>query len=150
MLVLRDQLSQTHKIINSTDATLKQLTELKQRIKTAGDQAGVDPSVNGQIDEAIKKLKEFEDDVLRRPPPNMGYRQAPRLKEEISDLLGAIDDATARPTTPQQARTGELKQETQDATNQLARIIQQHVAPINDKVKNLPQVVVGSGEKKEM
>lgn len=150
VIALRDQLSQTHKVINNTDATVKQLGELKQRIKTAGDQSGVDPSVDGQIDEAIKKLKEFEDEILRRPPPNMGYRQKPRLKEEIADLLGAIDDATARPTNPQLARTTELKQETQDATNQLERIIQQHVAPINDKVKNLPQVVVGKSEKKEM
>jgi hypothetical protein len=150
VIALRDQLSQTHKIINNTDATLKQLNELKQRIKTAGDQSGIDATVNGQIDEAIKKLKEFEDEILRRPPPNMGYRQKPRLKEEIADLLGAIDDATARPTNPQLARTLELKQETQDATNQLDRIIQQNVTPINDKVKNLPQIVVGKGEKKEM
>jgi hypothetical protein len=150
MMALREQLLQTHKIINNTDATVKQLNELKQRIKTAGDQSGVDPSVNTQIDDAIKKLKEFEDEVLRRPPPNMGFRTRPRLREEISDLMNAIDDATARPTNPQVGRLGELKQETQDAGNQLERILLQQVAPINDKVKNLPQVVVGKSEKKDM
>jgi hypothetical protein len=66
MMTLREQLLQTHRIINSTDATVKQLNELKQRIKTAGDQSGVEPSVNSQIDDAIKRLKEFEDEVLRR------------------------------------------------------------------------------------
>lgn len=150
VIALRDQLSQTHRLINSTDATVKQLNELKQRIRTAGDQSGVDPSVNTQIDEAVKKLKEFNDEVLRRPPPNMGYRQRPRLKEEISSLLNDIDDAQARPTNPQVGRLGELKQETTDATNQLEKLISQYVAPINDKVKNLPQVVVAKPEKKDM
>lgn len=150
VMSLRDQLSQTHRIINTTDVTIKQLNELKLRIKTAGDQSGVDPSVNGQIDEAVKKLKEFEDDVLRRPPPNMGFRQRPRLREEISDLLNAVDGAMARPTTPQLNRGGELKQETSDAGIQLEKIILQQVAPINDKVKNLPHVAVGKGDKKDM
>lgn len=147
-LALRDQLSQTHKLINRTDEALKQLTELKQRIKTAGSESGVDGSVNAQIDDAINKLKEYEDEILRRPPPNMGYRQRPRLKEEISDLLGAIDDATARPTQPQLNRLDELKQETQDATNQLNRIMNDAVAPINEKVKNLPQIVIDKNDKK--
>ncbi|HRG79040.1 MAG TPA: hypothetical protein PL167_05500, partial [Cyclobacteriaceae bacterium] len=147
-LALRDQLSQTHKLINRTDETLKQLIELKQRIKSAGNEAGVDKATSDQIDETIKKLKEFEDEILRRPPPNMGYRQRPRLKEEISDLMGAIDDATARPTQPQLGRLTELKQETEDATNQLNRIINENVLPINDKVKNLPQVVIEKGDKK--
>ncbi len=147
-LALRDQLSQTHKLINRTDEAVKQLAELKDRIKSAGSESGVDGSVNGQIEDAIKKLKEYEDEILRRPPPNMGYRQRPRLKEEISDLLGAIDDATARPTQPQMNRLDELKQETQDATNQLNRIITESVAPINEKVKNLPQIVVDKNDKK--
>lgn len=147
-LALREQLSKTHKLINQTDETLKQLTELKQRIKSAGTESGVDKSVEGQIDEAIKKLKEFEDETLRRPPPDMGYRQRPRLKEEIADLLDAIDDAMARPTQPQAGRLVELKQETQDAINQLEQIMNESVAPINEKVRSLPQVIVEKTDKK--
>jgi hypothetical protein len=78
----------------------------------------------------------------------MGYRQRPRLKEEISDLFGAIDQATARPTQPQLDRLEELKQEVQDATNQINRIINEQVAPVNEKVKNLPQIVVEMEPKK--
>ncbi len=135
-------------MINRTDEAVKQLTELQQRIKSAGSESGVDGSVPVQIEEAIRKLKEYEDEILRRPPPNMGYRQKPRLKEEISDLAGAVDEATARPTQPQINRLDELKQETQDATNQLNRIINENVLPVNEKVKNLPQIVVDQGNKK--
>jgi hypothetical protein len=146
-LALRDQLSQTHRLINRTDETIKQLTELKQRIQAAGSDAGVDKSTQEQIDVAIKKLKEYEDEVLRRPPPNMGYRQRPRLKEEISDLADAVDGATARPTQPQMNRLGELNQETETATKQLNQIIEENIIPINEKVKNLPQVITDKSKK---
>ncbi|MEK6781023.1 MAG: hypothetical protein AABY93_04925 [Bacteroidota bacterium] len=147
-LALRNQLSKTHRLINQTDEARRQLTELKQRIKSAGSESGIDQSVEGQIDEASKKLEEFEDERLRRPPPNMGYRQRPRLKDEISELLDAIDEATARPTQPQTGRLLELKQETQDAINQLEQIMKGNVAPINEKVKNLPHVIIEKSDKK--
>jgi hypothetical protein len=146
-LALRDQLSQTHKLINRTDETIKQLTELKQRINSAGNESGVDKATQNQIDETIKKLKDYEDEILRRPPPNMGYRQRPRLKEEIADLADAVDGATARPTQPQMNRLGELNQETDEATNQLNRIIEENINPINEKVKNLPQVITEKSKK---
>ena len=53
-------------------------------------------------------------------------------------------------THPQMGRMNELKQEVSDARNQLEKIISETVAPINDKVKNLPQIVVGKSEKKDM
>jgi hypothetical protein len=149
-LALRDQMSQVNRLINTSDQVVRQLGELKQRIQTAGDNSGVDPSVKGQIDDAVKAIKEFQDEVLRRPPPNMNYRQRPRLREEVSSLFGAVDEATARPTAPQVARVTELSQEGQQAASQLERIIQERVVPINEKVKSLPQVVTGKTSKSDM
>jgi photosystem II stability/assembly factor-like uncharacterized protein len=142
VLALREQLSQTHRLINRTDEAIKQLGELKQRVKSAGNESGIDQSVNGQIDEAIKKMKEYEDEVLRRPPPNMGYRQRPRLTEEIEDLMSAIDAAVARPTQPQSGRLTELKQETDQAVLQLEKLVSDHLSPLNEKMKNLPQISI--------
>lgn len=149
-LALRDQLSQVNKLISTCDQTIKQLQELKQRIQSTGENGGVDPSVNGQIDDAVKSISEFEDDVLRRPPPNMGYRQRPRLREEVSSLFNAVDDPSARPTTPQLNRRSELDQEGQQAASQLEKILQEKVGPVNEKTKSLPQVVVGKTDKKDM
>jgi len=149
-LALRDQMSHVNRMISTCDQTIKQLQELKQRIQSAGEGAGVDPSVNGQIDDALKSIREFEDETLRRPPPNMGYRQRPRLREEVSSLFNAVDDPAARPTTPQLSRRSELEQEGQQADTQLDKILQEKVVPVNEKTKNLPQIVVGKTDKKDM
>lgn len=146
---LNGLLSKTHEMINNSESVMKQLKELKEKL-SSGDEVGVDQSVNGDIDKAIKKLQEFTDDVLRRPPPNMGYRQRPRLKEEISSLMRAVDNATARPTTPQSNRSVQLNQETQEASSTLERILSDDVSKINDKLKDLPQIVVKKPIKKDM
>lgn len=150
LLALRDQMSQVNRLINNTEMVAKQLGELKQRITTSGKDSGVDPAVNGMIDEALKSIKNLQDEVLRRPPPAMGYRSRPRLREEASSLFDAIESATARPTSPQISRSVELKQETVDAANQFDKILQDQVNPINEKTKNLPQIVVSKTEKKDM
>ena len=111
---------------------------------------GSNQALNGEIDQAIKKMEEYMDDVLRRPPPNMNYRQRPRLKEEIRSLMYAVDGATARPSTQQTNRSTELNRETQDASNQLEQIVTEYVDKINDKLKNMPQIVVKKPTQKEM
>jgi len=98
----------------------------------------------------LKSIREFEDETLRRPPPSMGYRQRPRLREEVSSLFNAVDDPAARPTTPQLSRRSELEQEGQQAASQLDKILQEKVVPVNEKTKNLPQIVVGKTDKKDM
>ncbi len=146
---MNDLLSQTHELINNSESALKQLKELKERVK-GGAEMGTDQSVNGDIDKAIQKLTEYLDETLRRPPPNMGYRQRPRLREEISSLMRAVDGATARPSTQQGNRAVELGQETRDAALTLERIMSDDISKINDKLKDLPQVVIKKSTQKEM
>lgn len=141
LLSLRDLISQAHQLINNSENTVKQLTDLQQKVRTAP--AGeLDKSVNEQINEANKKLKAFRDDVLRRPPPSMNYRQKPRLREEINSLFFTIEGATAKPTTQQINRLGELKTETSEAAAIYEKIMNEDVSRINDKLKDLPQIVV--------
>jgi len=146
---MNDLLSKTHEMINTSEFVVKQLKELKEKLKSS-QEVGSDQSINGQVDQAIKKLEEFTDGVLRRPPPHMNYRQKPRLREEISSLMRAVDGATSRPSTQQGNRVVELNQETQDASGQLERILTDDVAKINDKVKDLPQIIVKKPVQKEM
>ncbi|MEQ8423518.1 MAG: hypothetical protein RIA63_02335, partial [Cyclobacteriaceae bacterium] len=149
MTRLNDILSKTHEMINNSEFVVKQLKELKEKLNS-DQEVGADQSVKGEVDQAIKKLEEFTDNVLRRPPPNMNYRQRPRLKEEISSLMYSVDGATAKPSTQQSNRASQLNQEAQDASNQLERIISEEVSKINDKLKNMPQIVVKKPAQKEM
>lgn len=146
---LNDMLSKTNEMINNSEFVVKQLKELKEKLKS-DQEIGSDKAFNGEIDQAIKKLEEFTNEVLRRPPPNMNYRQRPRLREEIGSLMNAVDGATARPSTQQSNRATELNGETQDASNQLEQIISEEIGKINEKVKALPQIVVKKQVQKEM
>lgn len=142
VLSLRELMTRSHRVMNDADFVSKQLVELQEKLK-AGKEAGNDAGTIAQVEEAIKKLKDFQDEWMRRPPPNMGYRQRPRLREEISTLISDIDNATAPPTTPQINRLGELKQETSEAILKYEKIISEDVMKINDKLKSLPQIVTG-------
>jgi len=146
---LNDLLSKTNEMINNSESVVRQLKELKERLKSDRE-IGSDKALNGEIDQAIKKLEDFTDDVLRRPPPNMNYRQRPRLREEIGSLMYAVDGATARPSTQQSNRSTELDREAQDASSQLERIISEEVDKINNKLKDMPQIVVKKPQQKEM
>jgi photosystem II stability/assembly factor-like uncharacterized protein len=146
MLGLRDMLSETHRLINNSDMVIKQLGDLQQKLKS-GDSP--DKALLEQIDGASKKVKEFRDEVLRRPPPNMGYRQRPRLREEISSLLGDIDEATARPTTQQVGRSSELTKEVDDAKAQFSKLLSEDISRINEAVKNVPAISVKGEAGKE-
>ena len=146
---LNGLLSKAHEMINQSESVVRQLKELKEKLKS-DPEVGMDKALNGEIDQAIKKLESFTDDVLRRPPPNMSYRQRPRLREEIGSLMYAVDGATARPSTQQSNRSIELDREAQDASNQLERIISEEVDKINNKLKDLPQIVVKKPMQKEM
>jgi tetrahydromethanopterin S-methyltransferase subunit B len=44
-------------------------------------------------------------------------------------------------------RLSELNQETETATKQLNQIIEENIIPINEKVKNLPQVITDKSNK---
>ncbi|MEQ9566503.1 MAG: hypothetical protein RLN85_11955, partial [Pseudomonadales bacterium] len=145
---LSDLLSKTHEMINNSEFALEQLKALKEKLES--DPSGADQSVIKDIEGAIKKLSEFTDDVLRRPPPNMNYRQRPRLKEEIASLFRAIDGATAKPSTPQTNRVTQLGQETDEASLAMERIMSDDISKINDKVKDLPQIVIKKNMKKDM
>ena len=97
------------------------------------------------IDETLEEIEAFRDE-LRRPPPNMTYRQRPRLREEIRSLLFAIDGAAARPSAAQLVRLEELDEETVQAMGAYERLVNTRVADINAMMRQVPQVVAGGLE----
>jgi len=144
-VAIRDMLSETNRIINESDAVMRQLDEVSKKLKTTDDKVAAD-----LVKEAARKLKEFRDEVLRRPPPTMNYRTRPRLREEVQSLMGTVDGAEARPTTQQLTRVKELEQEVSEAKSSYRKIIDTDIAQVNEKVKDMPQIVVGKPVKTDM
>lgn len=144
-LAIREMLSETNRIINESDAVMKQLDEVSRKLRTTGDKATAD-----LVKEATRKMKEFRDEVLRRPPPAMNYRSRPRLREEVQSLMNTVDGADARPTVQQLGRVKELEQEVSEAKATYRKILDTDIAQINDKVKDMPQIVVSKPVKTDM
>ena len=76
-----------------------------------------------------------------RPPPSMGYRQKPRLKEEIKTLMRAIDNTTNPPTIPQQERIKSLKQEL-DVHLRKMEDFKVSINQISSSHSSLPQIIM--------
>ena len=142
LLELRGLLSRTNSMINNTNTYDTQLQELMKKLEQSESQ-NFDESLNEDIKGAIKRISEFQDDILKRPPPAMTYRQRPRLREEIRSLMRAVNGATAKPTQPQLSRLEQLNGEVSEAQETLDQIINTDIQRINDKAKNIPQISVG-------
>ncbi|MEO0571136.1 MAG: hypothetical protein AAF039_05475 [Bacteroidota bacterium] len=140
LLELRELLSQTNVMINNTNTYKTQLHELKMKLNQSQSS---DKVLSKTIDQAMKKISALQDDILKRPPPSMNYRQRPRLREEIRSLMRAVNGAWAKPTQPQLSRLEQLKDEVTDTQNTLNQIITSDIAGINEKTKNIPQISVG-------
>jgi len=94
------------------------------------------------IDDALKALKQFRDSVLVRPVPGLGYRQYPRLREEIQTVSGMVSRPLMPPTAGELQRLAELKTETDQAQARLDALIRDRIAPINQLLGGTPHVIV--------
>jgi photosystem II stability/assembly factor-like uncharacterized protein len=104
-----------------------------------GNGAGTDlPSL---VTAALRAVTRLRDDDLTRPYPNMGYRQYPRIAQEIQSLSGAVSRAPFRPTDGQLLRTKELAAELEQAVAALTRIQTEQIGRINDLMKTAPFIV---------
>jgi hypothetical protein len=90
---------------------------------------------------ALRAVTRLRDDDLTRPYPNMGYRQYPRIAQEIQSLAGAVSRAPFHPTDGQLLRTKELAAELEQAVAALTRIQTEQIGRINDLMKTAPFIV---------
>ena len=94
-----------------------------------------------EINAALEDLKKLRAELVREG--SFGYRYAPKLREEINSLMGAIQRPIAPPNEPQLLRLGELKAETEKAVADLDAIISTRIKKINEQLSNQPHIVTG-------
>lgn len=132
-LALRDLVSQVNRAVGRTESMQAQLEALDQRLGR-----GTPDSVRAAVAAVRKRLTTFRDG-LTRPTPTFGYRQYPRLREELSTLGNAIAGGGARPTDPQMLRAGELREDVAAMERELADVVAD-VERINRLLADRPQI----------
>ena len=135
LVSLRDLQNHTHKLIENILFIEEQIEALVIKLKV------VSSKDLPKLERLHNKIKTFKDDHLMRPPPSMGYRQKPRLKEEIKTLMRAIDNTTNPPTIPQQERIKSLKQEL-DVHLRKMEDFKVSINQISSSHSSLPQIIM--------
>jgi hypothetical protein len=137
---------------------LHQLDALSTQLKRASSPnltGGPDGNSNGAVDSAtspvlkqvtatIEKLKKFRDEELTRPIQGLGYRQYPRLVEEVQRLSRMISGTVNRPTDPALLRMRELQTQTRQAESTLNAIISTDIDGINRAMDDDPRIMTST------
>jgi photosystem II stability/assembly factor-like uncharacterized protein len=135
-LTLREMTSRVNDATERANTLVHQLTALQERLKRPNSGAPVD--LSQQVTAALAATKKLLEDDISRPYPSMGYRQYPRIREEIQSLSGSVTRASTRPTDPEALRMKELQQELDEAVGRLNRIQTEQIAKINEAMKTVP------------
>jgi hypothetical protein len=141
-LALRDLTDRVSATIDRTNDVIQQLTQLAERVKPGGPDAG-SPNAKGAYELAnvtIEALKTLRDEQMLRPVTGLGYRQYPRLREEVQSISGMVTRPPNRPTDGQALRLKELTEETEKIVAELNRILTDHVGKLNQTLSTAPRI----------
>jgi hypothetical protein len=141
-------------IVDRVDSLIAQLTSLDEQMGARGGGRITASGMDGQsasgpsagdpqalARSARASLKKFRDDELARPLPGLGYRQFPRLREEVSTVSGSIQRAWGRPTAGELVRMKELQEETTQVAAKLNAMIAGDIARINQMMSGTPRIL---------
>ncbi len=135
---LRGLTSHVHMMIGASNDLETQITNL---MNTLDDSNGDQDALKARCTAALDEIEAFKD-WLTYPPPRMGYRQRPRLREELRSLMGSITSMASRPTEAEMLRLGELQVETSEAVATFNRMLDTTVRDLNDNAGQYPRIMI--------
>ncbi|HET7566088.1 MAG TPA: hypothetical protein VFJ96_13890, partial [Gemmatimonadaceae bacterium] len=148
---MRELTSRVQHILYHTNDLMRQLTALSTQLQRSvspnngdyGAAGAPTPAGLSEVKATLEKLQQFRDTLLTRPVQGLGYRQYPRLLEEVQRLYRSIESPVSKPTDPDMRRMGELVEETNTAQGMLDQIIATDIATINQMMKKNPRIIAG-------
>ncbi len=141
-LGLQETTRKVNQMIDRTNDLIQQLTTLKENIRR---NAPNEKEALTEADAALVDLKKLLDEKLQRPLQGLGYRQYPRLREEVQSLYGSVTRTLNKPTDSQSRRAGELVGETGQMQQEINTVLSTRIAKLNQLLKNLPHVLGPNG-----
>jgi hypothetical protein len=136
-LLVREQLGRVNAILDEAESIRLQLRNLTQLL----ERNGAAQEERAAVESALDEVSAFVEDDITRPPPRMNYRQYPRLREELTSLLGQIQNPQAPPTTGQLLRVQEVRADADSAQTQLDAIVDGTISRLNERLGTWPRVV---------
>jgi hypothetical protein len=136
---LRDLASQVNLAIRACTQVQTQIEGLIEAVQAS--EAANKREIVESARAALEEIQTYEA-TLRRPPPRMGYRQAPRLSEEIRSLTSSISSVPSRPTEAEMLRLGELEAETAQKLAELEQLMSSTIGDLNQMVGAFPRIMV--------
>ncbi|HEY6825854.1 MAG TPA: hypothetical protein VI259_03290, partial [Gemmatimonadaceae bacterium] len=139
---LNDLATRVNAVISGVDDLLGQLTSLQGQVRRNAATAQPQQQLLTDIGSTIGELRHFRDSVLARPLAGLGYRQYPRLREEVQTVSGMVARPLMPPTAGELLRMGELRTEADQAQARLDAIVQNRISKINQALSGTPHVIV--------
>jgi photosystem II stability/assembly factor-like uncharacterized protein len=102
-------------------------------------QGGAD--LRAQVKAAIDALETFRDTKIARPIQGLGYRQYPRLRDEVQTIAAGLSRGFRAPNEGEKTAIKELTAETDQAVAALNAILAGEVARINQATATMPRIV---------
>jgi hypothetical protein len=97
-------------------------------------------AIRAKAGEAKDRLRKLGNET-NRPPTGMGYRDWPRLLEQLRFVAGGINGAQARPTAGQLEVLTLVEQATAQRATELTAIIDTAIAELNAMLKDQPKIL---------
>jgi photosystem II stability/assembly factor-like uncharacterized protein len=134
---VRDLLSRANRLVEALESVERQVRGLMPVASSSA--AGNGSELEQACKAALQEIEELKDKATR-PPPRMGYRQAPRLREELQSLFGTITAVASRPTEGEMTRLGELQAETTELETAWGRTLDGAIRRINQLAGGMPRI----------
>jgi hypothetical protein len=138
-LALRDLVTRSNTTVERANSLIAQLTALQERLNR--NAAATPPGLKETVSSTLDSIKQLRDDDLTRPYPNMGYRQYPRIAQEIQSIAGAVSRVPVRPTDGQALRLKELTDELDRVVGALNKLQSDQVNRVNEMMKSAPFIL---------
>jgi photosystem II stability/assembly factor-like uncharacterized protein len=129
--------SRVNVVIERVDQVLTQLSALDAELARQSPA----PSYRARVTKAMSTLKSFKDEELVRPIAGLGYRQYPRLREDVQSLAGYLNRGFRAPNEGERTRMQDLTVTVGKAEAKFNALVAADIASINDAMKAAPHVV---------
>jgi photosystem II stability/assembly factor-like uncharacterized protein len=138
----------SREIQSSLNRMIGQVVDLRSQVSALQEAIqgkDLEERITPLADAAAEALEAFEN-TLRRPPPRMGYRQYPRLSEQLSFAVRGFTGSQARPTEGQLQVVGEVAAAIEEARQTFRGIIDGPIADLNGALEGHARILVGGTE----